>query len=168
MNSINQVKRSKNGLNVTYVDDEGNDMTMKGVAPIHSDLANAFASLLPYFAILTEQKEAAALDMTNPQSYANIKMLDKLTITGIRLTSTEDGFKCCISGKRRTDDNKEYAFSAPAVDVGVMSSYVYAPELRTLVEDVLDEADLYVTQRKTATPEEQKKAPETKAPFGDD
>ena len=60
---ISKAKLTKGGtLEVAFVDDDGNDVTMKGKNIVHEDLRNRLNALIPYFAELTEQREAPMID----------------------------------------------------------------------------------------------------------
>ena len=56
---IKKAKIIKNGcLETTFIDDEGNEVNLKGANPVHSDLKDAMKRLVPFLCDLTEQKEA--------------------------------------------------------------------------------------------------------------
>lgn len=61
--SIKKAKLSKGGcVEATYFDAEGNEICLKGKNKCHNDLRVALSALVPYFADLTEQKEADRID----------------------------------------------------------------------------------------------------------
>ena len=63
---IKKVKLSKGGcVEASYTDADGNEITLKGKNKCHNDLRVALAALVPYFADLTEQKEADDIDWSN-------------------------------------------------------------------------------------------------------
>ena len=60
---IKKARLTKGGsLEVSFIDDDGNDITMKGKNPVHNDLKKRLNALIPYFAELTEQREVPMID----------------------------------------------------------------------------------------------------------
>lgn len=64
---IKKAKLTKGGtIEATYIDEDGNEITLKGKNTVHVDLKARLAALIPYFAELTEQKEADRYDWLTP------------------------------------------------------------------------------------------------------
>lgn len=83
---IKKAKLGKGGIiEASYIDADGNEITIKGKNKCHNDLKVAFAGLVPYFADLTEQKEADSIDWRELESAANIDLLRKIDVTGISI-----------------------------------------------------------------------------------
>ena len=69
---IRKAKLAKGGtVEASYVDDDGNEFAFKGKNVAHKDLRNRLSALVPYFADLTEQKEADSIDWLNLDSEEN-------------------------------------------------------------------------------------------------
>ena len=66
---IKKAKIIKGGcVEATYTDIDGNEITIKGKNVCHNDLKVAASKLVPYFADLTEQKEADLIRWNNLES----------------------------------------------------------------------------------------------------
>ena len=77
--TISKAKITKNGcLEVNYLNDDGDDITLKGCNPVHPDLKSSLKALVPYLADITEQKEAKNIDWSNPTSEENNSVLNRL------------------------------------------------------------------------------------------
>lgn len=73
---IKKAKLSKGGcIEASYIDADGNEITLKGKNKCHNDLKVALAALVPYFADLTEQKEADNINWDNLESAENVDLL---------------------------------------------------------------------------------------------
>ena len=60
---IKKAKLTKGGsVEATYIDQDGNEITIKGNHRAHVDLRSRLQELVPFFAALTEQKEADSID----------------------------------------------------------------------------------------------------------
>ena len=68
------------GLNIEYVDELDNKVSLKGENPVHDDLRNAFKELVPYFADLTEQAETQPLNWDNPFDQKVQSVIDNLKV----------------------------------------------------------------------------------------
>ena len=83
---IKKAKLTKGGtIEATYIDEDGNEITLKGKNTVHVDLKARLAALIPYFAELTEQKEADRYDWVNPDSETNLDLLRRLDVSGVSL-----------------------------------------------------------------------------------
>ena len=103
---ISKAKLTKNGcLEVNYLNDDGDDITLKGNNPVHPDLKSSLRALVPYLADITEQKEAKLIDWDNPTSEENSNMLNRLDVTGCSVSG--DTYQVCtLIGKRTLQTNK--------------------------------------------------------------
>lgn len=99
---IKKAKLTKGStIEATYIDEDGNEITLKGKNTVHVDLKTRLAALIPYFAELTEQKEADRYDWDNPDSQENIDLMRRLDVTGVSLggddncpIATPDALSC--------------------------------------------------------------------------
>lgn len=148
---IKKAKLIRNGcLEVVYFDGEGNEVNMKGVNQVHPDLKRAMKRLVPFLCELTEQKEANDIDWFNLESEENEQRLSRLDVSGVTIGG-EDTFRCVVMTGRRTLSvtNKILNLNTPSVSLDEEAEeYGRLPELNEAVDAVLEEAKLYVTERK--------------------
>lgn len=147
---ITKVKLAKNGvLEVNYTDEDNNDVTLKGSNPVHKDLKDALAKLVPYLMDLTEQKEAESYDWKHPNCEKNQKLLNKLTVTGVTLSGGDTYEGCVLVGKRTLMTNKVLNLIAPNTGFdSEQEQYSRCEDLRDAVNEVLYEAELYILEKK--------------------
>ena len=151
---INKAKLIRNSrLEVSYFDQEGNEVVVKGVNEVHPDLKNAMKRLVPFFCELTEQKEADKLDWLNPESDDNKELTKMLDVTGVKISGGDDSFENVILSGRRTLSvtNKILTLNTPSINLdGEAEEYNRLSELQEAVDAVLEEAKLYIKDRKFA------------------
>lgn len=148
---ITKAKLTKGGtLEVAFVDDDGNDVAMKGKNIVHDDLRQLLDALIPYFAELTEQREAPMIDWRNPGGDETQELLHRISVTGVTVTGSDDlGRQCVLVGKRTLATSKVLNVTAPLTGFDPeMESYERCEDLRDTVDAFLYECKLYVTEKK--------------------
>ena len=148
---ISKAKLTKGGtLEVAFVDDDGNDVTMKGKNIVHEDLRNRLNALIPYFAELTEQREAPMIDWRNPGGDETQELLHRISVTGVSITGTDDlDRQCVLIGKRTLATSKVLNVTAPLTGFDPeMESYERCEDLRDTVDAFIYECQLYLTEKK--------------------
>ena len=137
------------GLNIEYVDELDNKVTVKGENPVHDDLRNAFRELVPYFADLTEQAETKPLDWDNPFDAKVQSVIDNLKVSSVTLKGYESNEKCVMSGTRTLSTMKVLSITSPSCGFDLANEqYPRCEDLRDAVYKVLHEAELYITEQK--------------------
>ena len=168
---IKKAKLIKNGcLEVAYTDDEGNEVVLKGANLAHKDLKDAMKRLVPFLCDLTEQKEAERFDWDNPESEANAELVRRMDVTGVTV-SGEDSFVSCVLTGRRTlvVTNKVLSLNTPPVTLDEEAEdYGRISELNQAVDAVIEEAKLYVTERKYSVVQTTLDFEGTDSPFGNE
>ena len=149
---ITKVKLSKGGtLEVAFVDDDGNDVTLKGKNPVHEDLKARMNALVPYFAELTEQREVPMIDWGNLGSIENEDLLHRISVTGVTVKGFDTDKQCVLVGKRTLATSKVLNVCTPLTGFDIdTESYERCEDLRDVVEAVLYEAKLYINEKKWA------------------
>lgn len=168
---IKKAKLIKNGcLEVTYTDNEGNEVNLKGANPVHSDLKNAMKALVPFLCDLTEQKEADKYDWLNPESEANAELIRRMDVKGVTISGSDSFVSCTLSGSRTlTVTNKVLCINTPAITLDEEAeNYERLPELNQAVDAVIEEAKLYVTDQKYSVVQTTMNFESTDDPFGND
>lgn len=149
--NIKKAMLIRNGcLEVAYFDAEGNEVNMKGVNQVHPDLKRAMRRLVPFLCELTEQKEAIDIDWFDIESEENEKRLSRLDVSGVTVSGS-DTLRCVVLTGRRTlyVTNKVLNLNTPSISLDEETEeYGRLPELNEAVDAVLEEAELYVTERK--------------------
>lgn len=168
---IKKAKLIKNGcLEVSYTDGEGNDITLKGANPVHSDLKDAMKALVPFLCDLTEQKEAEKYDWDNPESEANVELIRRMDVKGVTISGADSFVSCVLSGSRTlTVTNKVLCINTPAITLDEEAeNYERLPELNQAVDAVIEEAKLYINEHKYSIVQTEMNFEGTDNPFGDE
>ncbi|MBQ7204630.1 MAG: hypothetical protein IJS04_02200 [Muribaculaceae bacterium] len=150
--NITKAKLSKGGtLEVAYVDDDGNDVCLKGKNPVHEDFKARLNALIPYFAELTEQREAVAIDWHDPGSVENEDLLHRISVTGVSVKGFDTDQQCVLTGKRTLATSKTLNLCTPLTGFDIdTETYERCEDLRDAVQALLYEAELYIREKKWA------------------
>lgn len=115
---IKKAKLSKGGcIEASYIDADGNEITLKGKNKCHNDLRVALAALVPFFADLTEQKEADSIDWHNLESAENVDLLRKLDVTGLSIGGDDNNRIITMTGRRTLITSRVLNLNAPGVEM---------------------------------------------------
>lgn len=147
---ITKVKLSKGGtLEVAFVDDDGNDVALKGKNVVHEDLKARLTALVPYFAELTEQRESPMIDWGNLGSIENEDLLHRISVTGVTVKGFDTDKQCVLVGKRTLATSKVLNVCSPLTGFDIdTEAYERCEDLRDAVEALLYEAKAYVNDKK--------------------
>ena len=138
----------KNRLDVTYYDKDGNDVTVKGKHTCHEDFINALQRLVPYFAEVTEQKEADRIDWSDPEGGTTKELLKNIAFSGLTTTDAEDSVIVVMNGLRRLQTREVIKINSPGIDMAFDPDWPRHAEFMLALGDVFAEARLYVENRK--------------------
>lgn len=149
---ISKVKLNNGGtLEVAFVDDDGNDVSLKGKNPVHEDFKERLNALIPYFAELTEQREAPMIDWNDIESIENEDLLHRISVTGVSVKGFNGDRQCVITGKRTLSTSKVLNLNTPLTGFNIdTESYERCEDLRDVVDALMYEAKLYVVEKKWA------------------
>lgn len=152
---IKKAKLSKNlCLEATYIDEEGNDITLKGNAKTHPDLRMAFGALVPFFVDLTEQREAGKIDWDNPDSEENENLLHKIDVTGITISGDSSNRFITLTGRRTLNTSKVLNLNSPGIDMDTETmEWDHIDEFDFAVTALLHEVKEYIVNKKYAVSE---------------
>ncbi len=147
---IKKAKLAKGGtVEATYIDADGNEISLRGKNKCHNDLKVAFAHLVPYFADLTEQKESDSIDWSELESALNVELLRKLDVTGISISGDENNRYITLSGKRTLFTSRILNLNTPAVEMDSESfEWSHIDDFDIAVQDVIYEVKEYIVNRK--------------------
>lgn len=148
---IKKAKLTKsNSVEAIYYDVEGNEITIKGRNIAHNDLKVRLANLVPFFADLTEQKEADSIDWDNLDSAENVELLRKLEVTSVSTGSDETMPLVILTGKRCLMSQKVLNLNTPAISLDAEDGYEFRDDLRDAVDAFFYEVEQYILNRKWA------------------
>ena len=134
-------------LNATYVNADGDTITLSGCNAVHPDLLNAFRALVPHLALLTEQREAFNKTLLDLEEEKENKGKDNV-YKRIGVTSVTIGKEDVILfGRRVTDNGEVIKLVSPKVNLD-SSIYEHNNSLSLAVEGLKYEAKLYVKEKK--------------------
>ncbi len=147
---IKKAKLTKGGtIEATYIDEDGNEITIKGKNTVHADLKARLAALIPYFAELTEQKEADRYDWDNPDSETNIDLLRRLDVSGVSLGGDDNCPIATLTGRRTLMSSKVLNLNTPPTDLNADDSgWPRADDFRFAIDAFFYEVKEYITERK--------------------
>lgn len=149
---IKKAKVTRGGtLEATYIDGDGNEVAIKGKNPAHGDLKNRLSELIPYFAELTEQKEADRYDWDNPDSQDNLDLIRRLDVTGVSLGGDDNCPIATLTGRRTLMTSKVLNLNTPPTDLNADDSgWIRADDFRFAIDAFFFEVQQYITERKWA------------------
>lgn len=167
--NIKKAKLTKKGcLEVSYEDQEGNEIVFRGVNPVHADLKMALRALVPFMVEITEQKEAGYINWERPQSCLEDEFFKKFDVTGVSIGGDSSFEVCVLTAKRTLMTNKVLNICSPGIGFDPDNeSYVHCEDFRDTVNSFLYEAELYVTENKCSELQKVLEFNEDGTPFGD-
>lgn len=147
---IKKAKLSKGGcVEATYIDEDGNEITLKGKNKCHNDLRVAFAALVPYFADLTEQKEADGIDWDNLDGADTVECLRKLDVTGVSIGGDENNRIVTMTGKRTLLTSRVLNLNAPGVEMESETfEWSHIDDFDLALQNLIFEVKEYIVNRK--------------------
>lgn len=147
---IKKAKLSKGGcVEATYIDEDGNEITLKGKNKCHNDLRVAFAALVPYFADLTEQKEADGINWNNLEDTDTIERLRKLDVTGVSIGGDENNRIITMTGKRTLLTSRVLNLNAPGVEMESETfEWSHIDDFDLALQNLIFEVKEYIVNRK--------------------
>lgn len=149
---IRKAKLAKGGtVEATFIDDDGNKIAFKGKNVAHNDLRTRLSALVPYFADLTEQKEAEFIDWLNLDSEENSKLLYKLEVRGVTIGGDDTMPIAVMNGCRTLMTSKVLNLNTPTTDLNADDSgWMHADDFRDAIDAFFYEVELYIRDRKWA------------------
>lgn len=147
---IKRAKLSKGGtIETTYIDDDGNEVTMKGKNICHNDLKTAFSALVPFFTDLTEQKEADRIDWSNIHSADNVDLLRKIEVNAISIGGSDTVPFVTMSGRRILMTSKNLNLNSPGVELDSEDNeWPHVDDFDLAVKNLMYEVEEYIVNRK--------------------
>lgn len=148
--TIKKAKVSKGGcVEASYIDVDGNEITMKGRNKCHNDLRVSIAALVPFFTDLTEQKEADSIDWANLESESNAELLRKLDVTGVSIGGDANNRIITMTGRRVLVTSRVLNLNAPGVEMDSESfEWDHIDEFDLAVQDFVCEVKEYIINKK--------------------
>lgn len=149
---IKKAKLTKgSSIEATYIDEDGNEITIKGKNLVHVDLKTRLAGLVPYFAELTEQKEADRYDWDNVDSQYNIDLMRRLDVSGVSLGGDDNCPIATLTGQRTLMSSKVLNLNTPPTDLGMDNNdWPRVEDFSFAIDAFFYEVEQYITNRKWA------------------
>ena len=147
---IKKAKLTKGGtVEATYIDEDCNEINIKGKNIVHFDLKTRLAALIPYFAELTEQKEAERYNWNEADSQSNLDLMRRLDVSGVSLGGDDNCPIVTLSGRRTLMSSKVLNLNTPPTDLNSDDSgWERADDLRFAIDAFFYEVEQYITERK--------------------
>lgn len=148
--TIKKVKLCKGGtLQAQYVDADGNKITIEGQKKCHHDLHVALDALVPFFADLTEQKEADRIDWCVIDSAENVELLRKIKVTGLSIGGEDGNRFITMTGKRTLFSSRVLNLNAPGVEMDSETfDWSHIDDFDIAVNGLIYEAKEYILHKK--------------------
>lgn len=148
-----RIKKAKlangGGVEIQFIDHDGNKVAMKGYNPCHHDLLFAFAALTPFFADLTEQREADSIDWDNIDCNDNKELLKMMTVTGISIGGDDVNKIITMTGRRALATSRVLNLNAPGVPMNDDAfEWPFKSEFDLAVQALIYEVKEYLLHRK--------------------
>lgn len=148
---IKKAKLTKGGsVEATYIDQDGNEITIKGNHRAHVDLRSRLQELVPFFTALTEQKEADSIDWSDLNGEANNELLKQISVSAVSKGGDDSAPFIVMSGKRILMTRKVLNLCSPGVDLGD-EGLEHGDEFDMAVQAFLYEVEQYILDRKYDT-----------------
>lgn len=146
-----KIQVTKQGtLNVTYKNEDGDIIDVKGANIVHKDLKEAMRSIIPHLALITEQREAhnKTLKQLRAQSITDDgdNVYKRLTVESLSFSNGEQ--RVSVSGSRILSKAGVICITSPSVNLEDSEEYDENDELAADIEAVKYEAKEYIEQRK--------------------
>lgn len=147
---IKKAKLSKGGtVEASYIDADGNEITLKGKNKCHNDLRVALSALVPYFADLTEQKESDKIDWDNLETAENVELLRKLDVTGLSIGGDDNNRIITMTGRRTLITSRVLNLNAPGVEMESETfEWPHIDDFDLAVQDFIYEVKEYIQNKK--------------------
>lgn len=147
---IKKAKLAKGGcVEASYTDQDGNEITIKGSHKCHNDLRIAIERLIPYFADITEQKEADSIDWDNLESTENIELLRKLEVTGVSIGGDTSNQIVTLTGKRTLFTSRILNINSPGIELDSETfDWDHTDEFDMAVQGFFYEVEQYIVNKK--------------------
>lgn len=134
-------------LNATYTNYDGDTITLSGCNAVHPDLLNAFRSLVPHLALLTEQREAFGKTLfaleREKENNEKDNVYRRIGVTSVTICQGD----VILFGQRVTDNGEVIKLVSPKVNLEG-SLYEYNISLFLAIDGLKNEAKLYVQEKK--------------------
>ena len=146
MNILKAKITKENTLVASYMDEDGNTVTVDGKNLVHKDLVAAFAELTGHMAILCELREAK--EDSIPEDLKNISTVE---VTGYSIGGTDEDEGVTLIGKRFLKSKKVLNLIAPFTKFeNENEEYPHAFTLMQAIDACNYEVTEYLTAKKWA------------------
>lgn len=147
---VKKAKLCKGGsVEASYTDQDGNEITIKGKNKCHNDLRVAIAKLVPFFADITEQKEADRINWDNLDGADTIDLLRKLEVTGVSVGGDENNQIVTLTGKRTLFTSRILNLNSPGIELDSETfDWSHTADFDIAVQGFFYEVEQYIVNRK--------------------
>ena len=147
---VKKAKVSKGGcVEASYTDSDGNEISIKGRNKCHQDLRDALNQLVPFFADITEQKEADRIDWYNLKSAENADNLKRIEVTGVSIGGDAVNKVITVTGKRTLSTGRILNLNSPAIELDSDAlDWEHIDEFDVAVSGFFYEVEQYIINRK--------------------
>lgn len=147
---IKKAKLSRGGcVEASYIDADGNEIALKGKNKCHNDLRVSLEALVPFFADLTEQKEADRIDWSNLDNPENVDLLKKLDVTGLSIGGDDNNRIITMTGRRTLLTSRVLNLNSPGVEMESETfEWPHIDDFDLAVQGFIFEVKEYILNRK--------------------
>lgn len=164
-----KIQLTKSGtLNVQYVNEQSDTVSIEGANVVHKDLREALRGLIPHLALITEQRECADQDLEGLRKQRDVVIDDapKTVWQKIKVdTVTFSDNAVTISGCRVLDNGFTVKLSSPKMNFENEDFYSYLDDLDLDLQAVKYEAEQYLTAQKWGVVQQSLDFKDTGDPF---
>lgn len=166
---VKKAKVSKGGcVEASYTDSDGNEITIKGKNKCHPDMRKALTDLVPFFADITEQKEADSIDWDNLDSEENTDRLKKIEVTGVSIGGDETNKIITLTGKRTLVTGRILNLNSPGIELDSETfDWEHTDDFDIAVKGFFYEVEQYIVNRKWEVVQQSLFSDDPDDPFGE-
>lgn len=166
---VKKAKVSKGGcVEASYTDQDGNEITIKGKNKCHQDLRDALDKLIPFFADITEQKEADRIDWDNLESEENAETLKKIEVSGVSIGGDAANQIVTLTGKRTLFTGRILNLNSPGIELDSDTfDWEHTDEFDIYVKGFFYEVEQYIVNRKWEVVQKSLFSDDPDDPFGE-
>lgn len=146
-----KIQITKQGtLNATYKNNDGDIIQFNGANIVHKDLKQAMQALIPHLALITEQREAYVMTLTELRGISitddGDNIYKRMNIESVTFGNGEQ--RVSISGTRILAKSGVISITSPSIELESDEQYDYNNYLGEDIEAIKFEAKEYIESRK--------------------
>lgn len=135
----------------------GNTHNVKGDGLFEDDLTTAFAKLNVHLAAIDDIFKHNSVEVEKISKMRTHELTFLFTVTGFTIKGEDENRSVILKGTKRIAASHDWMdIKTPKIDISKLSSYMWHSDLRKVLEEVLEECELYHEGKCTPQEHEEK------------